>query len=738
MTRKEPIRKSPEEDPLLVTEAWERTFDAVPDLISIIDTHHKILRVNRAMADKLGVSPEQAIGMTCYEHVHETSCAPGFCPHSKLLADQREHTAEIYEKRLGGYFLVSCTPLRDHAGKLIGSVHVARDITRRREAEDALKASRDQLHLILDSAAEAIYGLDLQGNCTFCNSACLRLLGYGKQEDLIGKNMHNLIHHRRPDGTPFPLEECRIFQAFQSGKGTHVDDEVLWRADGTAFPAEYWSYPQHRDGKVVGAVVTFVDISERRKAEDALRRSEERFRQMFEEHAAVMMILDPDTGAIIAANHAASRFYGYSREQLTGMNITEINQLSREAVIGAYSKAVSQAQNDFIFPHRLADGSLRTVEVHSTPITIDEKTFLFSIIHDITERKRAEELLAHRTALLTSLLDSIPDIVFFKDINGVYLGCNPRFAAFVGRPRDQIAGRTDHDLFPKDTADFFRENDRIMMEQGTPRHNEEWVDFPDGHRELLDTFKAPLHTLDGTVIGLLGISRDITERKRNEQAIFEANKKLNMLNSITRHDVLNQITALGMLLQVVLETSTDPQVLDFVRKSQDTTERITRQIEFTKEYQDIGVLSPVWQDVPGLIAASRDLFAGLPFEVRVETGPLGIFADPLLNKVFYNLLENAVRHGEKVTRVRFHARETEAGLVLVYEDDGAGIDAESKKHLFRQGFGKHTGFGLYLMKEILAITGITIAETGEPGKGARFEIAIPKGNYRLGEPAKPA
>ncbi|MBU1037950.1 MAG: PAS domain S-box protein, partial [Candidatus Omnitrophica bacterium] len=148
-------------------------------------------------------------------------------------------------------------------------------ISERKRAEGTLKESEEKIHLLLDSTAEAIYGLDMNGNCTFCNQSCLHLLGYRHPGELLGKNMHWQIHAKHPDGTPFPVEECRIFQAFKKGEGTHVDDEVLWRSDGTSFPAEYWSYPQHHDGVVVGAVVTFLDITERKKGEEALKDSQE-------------------------------------------------------------------------------------------------------------------------------------------------------------------------------------------------------------------------------------------------------------------------------------------------------------------------------------------------------------------------------------------------------------------------------------------------------------------------------
>jgi PAS domain S-box-containing protein len=166
------------------------------------------------------------------------------------------------EKNARGFF--------DEEGKLLRMVGMVADITERKRAEEALQDSEDKLRLLLDSTAESIYGIDLEHHCTFCNRACLRALGYERIDEVLGKNMHELMHHTRPDGTLFPVEECRVHQVIRTGEGVHADDEVLWRANGTSFPAEYWSYPQRKGQEVVGAVVAFVDITEHKLAEAAL------------------------------------------------------------------------------------------------------------------------------------------------------------------------------------------------------------------------------------------------------------------------------------------------------------------------------------------------------------------------------------------------------------------------------------------------------------------------------------
>jgi two-component system, cell cycle sensor histidine kinase and response regulator CckA len=137
-----------------------------------------------------------------------------------------------------------------------------------------LRESEERIRLLLDSTAEAIYGINVRGNCTFCNAASLRLLGYDNPSDLLGKQMHLLTHHKRADGTPYPLEECQIYMGFRKGQRFHADGDVFWRKDGSSFPAEYWSYPMLRDGKPIGAVVTFFDISERKQLEQKLRQSQ--------------------------------------------------------------------------------------------------------------------------------------------------------------------------------------------------------------------------------------------------------------------------------------------------------------------------------------------------------------------------------------------------------------------------------------------------------------------------------
>src|SRR5580704_15326235 len=159
--------------------------------------------------------------------------------------------------------------------------------THRTQAEPALHESDELIQLIMDSAAEAIFGCDPVGTCMFCNQAAAQVLGYDSPAELLGQNMHATEHHTRADGTPYPLEECPIYKGFLKHQGTHRDDEIFWRKDGTSFPVEYWSHLMVQEGRTL-CVVTFMDITERRQVEEALRKSEERNRTLLEINNAII------------------------------------------------------------------------------------------------------------------------------------------------------------------------------------------------------------------------------------------------------------------------------------------------------------------------------------------------------------------------------------------------------------------------------------------------------------------
>ena len=232
-------------------------------------------------------------------------------------------------------------------------------------------------------------------------------------------------------------------------------------------------------------------------------------------------------------------------------------------------------------------------------------------------------------------------------------------------------------------------------------------------------------------VGRVWSFHDITKKRHAEDAIKAANNKLVLLAGITRHDILNQMTALAAYLELIREKTSDPAGSRHLDTMGKILEVIRLQLEFTRDYQDLGVREPVWQNIKTIFSRTSESFADKKIVFRCDTGNAEIFADPLIERGFYNLIDNSLRHGERVTEIRLSAEKADPDLLIVYEDNGVGVIPAEKVKIFLKGFGKHTGLGMFLIKEIFSITGITIRENGLYGRGVRFEIRVPPGKFRL-------
>ena len=242
--------------------------------------------------------------------------------------------------------------------------------------------------------------------------------------------------------------------------------------------------------------------------------------------------------------------------------------------------------------------------------------------------------------------------------------------------------------------------------------------------------------LAGWVVQCMTLFHDEDIRQKHElektQASFQsANKKLNILSSITRHDILNHLTALLGYQEIAEEMCNDPKLLEIMKKEHHAAEAIQRQIEFTRHYQDIGIRAPVWHNITEVVQTIKSSFHH--DTITLDSTPMHaeIYADPLFPLICENLVDNSLRHGEHVTTLLFTAEQTGSDLILIYRDDGIGIPDIEKQKIFDRGYGKHTGMGLFLTQEILAITGLSMQETGVYGKGVQFEIRVPPGSFRV-------
>jgi len=222
--------------------------------------------------------------------------------------------------------------------------------------------------------------------------------------------------------------------------------------------------------------------------------------------------------------------------------------------------------------------------------------------------------------------------------------------------------------------------------------------------------------------------RDVTERRMAREELEMINKKLELLSSITRHDIINKVTVILGNLRSARKNWSDPAIIALLDKLESAAKSIRAQTEFTRIYQILGSHEPQWQNLRDVIPVKS-----IPPEIHVDlqAGEIAIFADPMLEKVFYNLLDNSIKHGGHVTAIRLFFEPVPEGIRIVWEDNGSGISPGDKESVFERGFGNNSGLGLFLSREILAITGITIRETGLFLQGARFEITIPANHVRV-------
>ncbi|MBD1399654.1 PAS domain S-box protein [Pelovirga terrestris] len=272
------------------------------------------------------------------------------------------------------------------------------------KATRELQKSNNMIRLLLDSTAEGIYGLDIQGSCTFCNAACVQILGYDNEDQLIGRNMHDLIHHSHADGTAMPAEECDLLKGLE--RKVHCDSEMFWRADDSSFPVEYWSHPIRQEDQVIGLVVSFLNITERKRIEQGLIEQKNAYQSILSASHDGFLALDTQ-GHILDVNPAYLTFSGYDREELLSRHISEmdVNENAEDAALHV-TKVMTQGSNLFESVHQRKDGSVWPAEVSTTYSPVNGGRF-FTFLRDITERKKAQWALELKNQELEQFVYSV-------------------------------------------------------------------------------------------------------------------------------------------------------------------------------------------------------------------------------------------------------------------------------------------------------------------------------------------
>ena len=350
--------------------------------------------------------------------------------------------------------------------------------------------------------------------------------------------------------------------------------------------------------------------------------------------------------------------------------------------------------------------------------------YAMALIHerDVAALKAAEDR-------FRVFMDNSPMIAFMKDSEGRYMYVNHRYLEVIGKTEGEVQGFTDRDLLPEEDARLIREDDVKVLTEGRGLERFETI-LSDGSPHEYLTFKFPVMDAAGRSQILGGLSVDITEMRRIEEALRKANEKLRMLGALTRHDAVNQITLLEGRLAMASESEDLESTRDALSKMWAAIDSLRTQMEFAMQYERVGTEEPEWISLRDACADALSAVDTGDIKVDCALPEVEVLADPMFNRVFQNLFMNSVKHGIRVSRIGVRAEELESGLRIVCEDDGVGVPQKDKDGIFEPRAGSSTGLGLYLVRELLKSSRMMIREIGEPGKGAVFEISVPKGGYR--------
>jgi PAS domain S-box-containing protein len=617
----------------------------------------------------------------------------------------------------------------DDAGNLVEYQSVGRDITDVITAEQALLESEQRYRNVVENQTEFICRFLPDGTHVFVNDAYCRYFGL-KRDEIVG-------HRFRPR---IPVEDQervkRFFAALTSDHPINTIEHRIIMPDGI-LRWQRWSDRAIFDpsGTVIEYQSTGRDITEEKAMQTALVSSEIRFREQYQSNPLAIFTWQyrDDDFVLVDCNRAAKILSGGRSHDYLGVIASEF-YATRPELIAEIRQCFSKQtviSKELVSEHFLPGRLIHTTAAFVPPDLI--------MVHmeDITERKEAEEALRESQRVLAEAMDLANLVTWECDLRTGILTFDDRFSTLYGTTAEQksinhmtAAAYLQDIVHPEDRGilDEEDENNRKTTDPHYVSKREYRIIRRDGEIRHIEMCVGITKDAEGRTIKTYGVNQDITERKKTEEALRRANRQLSLLSGITRHDIINKITGILGYLQLTEMKSTDPVIDSYLGTMESAIMEIRSQIDFTRIYQDLGTNAPQWIELDKVMPRLHVL---LTVSLNTDVQGVEVFADPMLEKIFTNLLDNSLRHGQRVTTIRVSSGQSHDDLVVVWEDDGIGIAADEKERIFERGFGKNNGLGLFLTREILSLTGITIQETGEPGKGARFEITVPKKQYRF-------
>ncbi|TAJ43344.1 PAS domain S-box protein [Methanofollis fontis] len=607
-----------------------------------------------------------------------------------------------------------------------------RDITDRKQAEGALRKSEATLAATFETVHDGIIAIDAHGEVVTCNRKfreMWRLSGDELTEKAVREQIADLAI------------DPRAFQDYVGTRGKHPGGKcrgILTLKDRRVLEYRVGFHAGEND--TGGQVWSFRDITQEWRAAESLREREEFFSTLMDALIDGALILDMD-GIILYANNAACDLADIeSVDEAIGRSVLDfVHPTSAQEVFRDVMKARGGREN-YLAEYSVitTTGEERVVEAIGRTILYRGDRIIVVSIRDITQRKQAEEEAAEKDLLNRQLIEGLPEYIIVISTEGEIVFANPASGSALAPDGGDLTGMQISALVAPSSVESFKEQVKGAQDGATGK-TIEIILYAYGNSPLPVMMRAAPIIYQNRDAVLL-VFTDITERqimekeleyhaaelKRFSESLSHTNDKLRIMSSITRHDILNQLTVLLGYVEIAEEEAEAGPITDYLRLMKNAAENIREQIEFTRDYQDIGVGKPQWIDIQRTIIPLRA--EGVTITSTIEG--IEVYADPLFGKVFNNLLDNSIRHGGTVRQITVSWDQDDGYGRIIWQDDGRGVPDAQKEQIFKRGVGNHTGLGLFLSREICSITGMQIIETGTEGEGARFEIHVQRDGWR--------
>jgi PAS domain S-box-containing protein len=725
----------------------------------------RFVRFNKAGEDLLGYSRKDLIGKNDHDFFMKEQA--DFFTRKDREVLYGKVPVDIPEEEIGTRVLGTRTlhtrkiPILDKSGEPRYLLGISEDITDRKKALEAMRSNEKKFRDIVETSPDIIWEVDLAGNFTYLSPRIQELLGY-MAEDLIGKAFFSLL---APEQVPVVAE---VFKKHRVGTEPGLTLDVIARhANGQLRDMEIRSVSEmDADGRMVGFRGITRDITDRKYQERTLKGQLDLGIALQKIHglaetldiclSAAIGISEMDSGGIylvskqdgslalaVSRNLAEdfvqciSRFPADSeRAKLVMKGKPVYSMYSQTGVVHTPVHEREGLRAIAILP--IMSGGRIVASLNVASHTWDEigpgariaLETICSQIGSAIEQKMAEDALLVSEERYRSLVNITDTGYVMLDNHGLVIDANDVYVRLTGRSAlTDILGHTVNDW----TAPYDLERNAREVEQcfrtGTVHGLE--IDYlqPDGTIKPVEINATVFHTGDQDVV--LTLCRDISDRKRINVALQQARNKLNLLNAVTFQDIQTAAFSLSAYQELVKTVLADPKARSYLEKQELFLKKMIDTLDFAKNYQEMGIHQPRWQNVRQVFLYAISHLDFLKMKQNLLLDNLEIFSDPLFEKALFNIMENVLRHGVSATEVSLRYEEKKDYLLLVIEDNGVGIPPEEKNMIFDRGYGKGSGLGLFLVREVLSITGMTIRETGVRDKGTRFEIMVPRGVYRF-------